>query len=277
MSGFRTVGRNPRGMTLGAVIDYYQDSPPDAATIAQILAQGDTYELIPRPVVNTPAPMTPVVTPTLLPCQSTYDGPVDPACIQEAIANEQILLSNPAFAAQAQALIAYYQGLLTNPQSPAPTSTGTTPAPSSTPVLNFRNLTHPGQDFQAGDSFQLQITGAKPNQPVAVYAEQNGVPATSPTSMGSTDGSGNFSITGTEASGDVGSWLERWTVAGVEVSGSPLAFTVSAAPAPAAPGKAPVSVAPQTGPAPMPPAAFPSWALWAGAGAALLLFMGASA
>jgi hypothetical protein len=111
---------------------------------------------------------------------------------------------------------------------PAPTSIASpvaTPPPQTTTVA-LQNTSRPGQAFQVGDSWLITITGT-PNSPVTDTATQNGV-SLGTTPYGSTDSNGNFSLTGSMASGVVGSWMEQWSVGGVP--GPVLNFTVSAAP-----------------------------------------------
>jgi hypothetical protein len=80
-----------------------------------------------------------------------------------------------------------------------------------------------GNALQVGDTWLVSITGASPNAPVTVTAGGNTTP------MGTTDGSGNFSLSGAARAQDVGTWNESWAVGGVP-SGA-FSFTVSAAPA----------------------------------------------
>lgn len=119
-----------------------------------------------------------------------------------------------------------------NPSN-APTSTSTTslmtppvasaPASATAPTTAvLSNTSRPGQSFQVGDSWSLQITGA-PNSPVSDAATQNGQSLGS-TPYGSTDGNGNFSLTGTFTSATAGTWSEAWTVGGV--AAPTLNFTV---------------------------------------------------
>lgn len=79
---------------------------------------------------------TSVTTPTLLPGQSTYGGPINAAQIQQAIANNNPLLGNPNTAAYGNSLNSYYNQLLGwQPGQTAPTppggSIGGTTAPAS--------------------------------------------------------------------------------------------------------------------------------------------------
>lgn len=81
-----------------------------------------------------------------------------------------------------------------------------------------------GTSLQVGDTWQVSITGASPNSPVTVKMGSDITP------MGSTDGAGSFSKSGTFDSSTVGSWQETWAVGGV-TSGS-VSFTVAAATTP---------------------------------------------
>ena len=89
-----------------------------------------------------------------------------------------------------------------------------------------------GADFVSGDVFQVLITGAAANQTVAVLQTNNGVQQTqNPWPMGSTNSSGYFSLSASEA--DVNSEIEytqQWYVGGVAV-GPLLDFEVIYAPA----------------------------------------------
>ena len=87
------------------------------------------------------------------------------------------------------------------------------------------NTSRPGQSPQVGDSWQLSVKGA-PNAPVTNSATQNGT-ALGTTPYGATDASGNFSLSGTFSSGSIGSWVETWSVGGVQAA--PVSFVVSAA------------------------------------------------
>ena len=88
------------------------------------------------------------------------------------------------------------------------------------------NTSRPGQSFQVGDSWRLTVQGP-PNAPVTDSATQNGTSlGTSP--YGSTDATGNFSLSGTFDASTVGSWAEVWSVGGVKAPA--ISFTVSTAP-----------------------------------------------
>jgi hypothetical protein len=103
-------------------------------------------------------------------------------------------------------------------------------ASGSVPVsASIQNQSRPGQPFQVGDTWLITVTGPA-NSPVSNTATQNGnLLGTTP--YGSTDGSGNFTLSGQMTAGTVGSWTESWSVGGV--AASPLSFSVSAAaPAP---------------------------------------------
>lgn len=106
--------------------------------------------------------------------------------------------------------------------------------------FSFTNTTRGGSStFYVGDSWQVSIRGASPNQPVWVAGMQNGA-SPGMTQMGSTDASGNFATTGTMTPDTVGSWVEVWNVGppsnstGAEPK---FAFTVAAATATTPDGK----------------------------------------
>ena len=159
-------------------------------------------------------------------------------------------------------------------------TTGGSKAPSANATVTLSNLSRPGQSFQSGDSFRLSISGAAPNSPVSASSTQNGV-SQGTNSFGSTDGSGNFSTTGTFYPTNVGTWQETWTVGGQNVGN--VSFSVGPA------GGAPVAASSTLGPVTAPvTAAVPSvaasaapsstfdwssipWWGWAGGAAVLLL------
>ena len=88
------------------------------------------------------------------------------------------------------------------------------------PTVQLIDNTHPGTThYRVGDSFTVQVKGA-PNQPVAVT-----IPPGSPYVFGNTDGSGNWSISSSWASGNAGSYTQNWTVGGVAAMPT-LIFTV---------------------------------------------------
>ena len=181
---------------------------------------------------------------------------------------------------------------------------GAVPPKYYTPVLLF--ITSRGNNsLLVGDTWTIQINGAPPNTPVTVTGNSCGnCTDSTTTSMGSTDGIGNFLLSGTIAAASVGVWGQQWSV-GSQAVGH-IAFTVAAAipqnPPPASPP--PGSGAPSSG---QPPAAgacdpsidptcssgtpatgasffqqtvtigglqIPVWAFIAAAGGAVLLFMG---
>jgi len=93
------------------------------------------------------------------------------------------------------------------------------------PTVQITNLTHPGNstNFLVGDSWRINVAGI-PNQPVSVNGTFNGAPWG--TNLGSTDGSGNFSFSGTMSAGTTGNWTETWSVGGTQAT-PVLSFTVS--------------------------------------------------
>jgi hypothetical protein len=138
-----------------------------------------------------------------------------------------------------------------------------------------------GVSLYVGDTWLVSITGASPNSPVTVSGSGPGG-SFSGTPMGSTDGNGNFSKSGTVGTGEIGSWSEQWAVGGAS-SGS-FSFTVAAAPGAVTFGKT-------AGPAPGGPSPdleagsvivggfdlskIPWWGWGLAAGAALFAFGGA--
>jgi len=88
-----------------------------------------------------------------------------------------------------------------------------------------------GTALQVGDTWLVSITGASPNAPVTVSGSMPSG-SFSGTPMGTTDGNGNWSKSGTAGSGDVGSWQESWAVGGAP-AGS-FSFSIAPASAPAA-------------------------------------------
>lgn len=108
--------------------------------------------------------------------------------------------------------------------------------------LKFTNLTSGNNSkLQVGDRWQIQISNAGRNAPVAVTGGQNGANAITP--MGSTDSNGNWTSNGQITADQIGSWTEAWTVGGQPVGN--FAFTVVPA---AVPGSTPSSsTTPSTG------------------------------
>lgn len=90
--------------------------------------------------------------------------------------------------------------------------------------LNF-TTSRGGTSLQVGDTWQVSITGATPNAPVTASGSMPGS-SFSGSAMGSTDGAGNFSKSGTLDSSSVGAWQESWAVGGAS-SGS-ISFSVAA-------------------------------------------------
>ncbi len=82
-----------------------------------------------------------------------------------------------------------------------------------TVVLN--NVTNPnwGANFNVGDTLQVIISGAMPNQPVYVSDSVNGT-----STMGTTDGNGNFTYVAVEQTSNVGSYTQVWTVGNITAS-----------------------------------------------------------
>lgn len=94
---------------------------------------------------------------------------------------------------------------------------------ATTAVLS--DLTHPAGPYQAGDSFQLVITGP-PNSPVTGTGSQNGAVSSS-MSFGTTDANGHKIITGAWDQTNAGRWIESWQVG--NAAPFPLTFTIQPA------------------------------------------------
>ncbi len=100
------------------------------------------------------------------------------------------------------------------------------PASAQGQTVELLNLSRPGAvNFYVGESWQINVTGS-PYQQVAVTATHNGVPS-GPTVVGSTDGSGRFTLNGSMSTAEIGSWTEVWTVGGVQATPT-LSFEVLA-------------------------------------------------
>lgn len=79
--------------------------------------------------------------------------------------------------------------------------------------------------FTQGDSFTLTITGGKPNAPVTV-AENGGAPV----NVGTTDGSGMYSVSGTWVAANLGTHAQVWYTGGVPANA--ISFVVYPPPTP---------------------------------------------
>jgi hypothetical protein len=172
--------------------------------------------------------------------ETCNDDPSDPSCSGGSPLPSLIQQANAIQAALPPALAAAAQAGQTTPIAIPNTTTYANPGPvlapsSSTPaqisgsyggppaqpvtvsvlpVVTLSNQTNPGQPFQVGDSWILNITGA-PNQSVVASANFNGSSYANNTPFGSTDSTGKFSTTGTFTSSQVGNWSEVWSVGGV--------------------------------------------------------------
>jgi hypothetical protein len=179
-------------------------------------------------------------------------------------------------------------------QSPAatvPPSSQTVPATSQTSQGG-------GQQYQGsvafstprsgalypGDAWTIKIQGAKPNSPVAVTG--NGSAATYGTNittpMGTTDSSGNWALSGSIDSSQIGQWYENWSVGGQSVGS--FSFTVQAAPSGGGSGAQQQSGGDGAAPTPTPTpttgnwltdsmfGGIPNWGLLAGAAVAVFAF-----
>jgi hypothetical protein len=82
------------------------------------------------------------------------------------------------------------------------------------PTTSNANFTFnvPNNPMQVGDTWVASITGAQANAPVVVQGGMNGVLGN--VQVGTTDANGDFSLSGTCTSDEVGSWTEQWIVGG---------------------------------------------------------------
>jgi hypothetical protein len=88
-------------------------------------------------------------------------------------------------------------------------------------TVSITNTSNSGitPDFIVGDAFTITIAGAAANSAVTVVSYQNGVSNTNgvPFNVGTTNGSGGFTLGGTQTSGLAGTWVEYWYVGGTQV------------------------------------------------------------
>lgn len=158
----------------------------------------------------------------------------------------------------------------------------TNPGPGIPPSAVMKNLSRPGSDtqYQIGDQWSITIKGT-PGAAVSGSASQNGTNLGT-SAFGNLSQQGQMVLTGTMTAGQVGTWVEGWTIAGNPPSIT-LSFSVAAAPAgasagtgqgvPAGTATAPGSSAGFTLPSFTLPdlSSIPSWAYYAAGG--LVLFM----
>ena len=90
---------------------------------------------------------------------------------------------------------------------------GLIPAAAQSPLVRLINLSHPfSGEFQIGDRFEIQITGAA-GQPISVRTIRQGQTDWGPL-FASTDSSGRWSTAGQFEKSAFGGWTEIWTVGG---------------------------------------------------------------
>jgi len=117
------------------------------------------------------------------------------------------------------------------PSSPPPPSVSASQHAATYPNASVTFLTPRGSGpLYPGDAWTIKISGAAPNSPVAVTG--NGSAATYGTNittpMGTTDSSGNWALSGSIDSSQIGQWYENWSVGGQSVGS--FSFTVQASP-----------------------------------------------
>ena len=97
------------------------------------------------------------------------------------------------------------------------------------PSITLTNTTRGGsQYFVVGDGFLVTISGGQTGAAVTMAWNHNGVGG-GPASIGTSNGSGGFSLSGTEDTASIGTWTETWFVGGVQAT-PVLAFTVLGTP-----------------------------------------------
>lgn len=123
-------------------------------------------------------------------------------------------------------------GFTPNPAPLPPPITSPTPTPTPTPTpqqpgivtVALSNLTRPGDtEYQIGDQWQLDVTGP-PQQNIVIGGTLDDA-ALTPVVAGKTDAAGRWTLTGQFTRGDVGDWIETYSVGPVVWNGN-LAFTV---------------------------------------------------
>ena len=128
--------------------------------------------------------------------------------------------ANPQLAAAAPPPSSYPVVYTQQPATAVPTGSGLAPS------ARVSNLSRPGQSFQVGDTYLVQVTGPA-NAPVSVSGTQGGK-SLGTTPMGQTDGAGNFQKSGIMDGSTVGAWSEQWTVG--NTNAGTVNFSVAAAP-----------------------------------------------
>ena len=99
--------------------------------------------------------------------------------------------------------------------------------------VTLTNLTGPSANlFTVGDNWKLTLSAPQyPNTTIWLYGGQNGN-YTNTNAVGKTDASGNFMLTGTMQTSDIGNWAEVWKVgvtSATAVTEGTIGFTVQAA------------------------------------------------
>ena len=100
-----------------------------------------------------------------------------------------------------------------------------------------------GSTLYPGDTWNITINNSTPNAKVTADGMMKGANF-SGTSFGSTDGNGNWTLSGTVGSGDVGYWQENWNVNGLRVGSVSFQVatpTLQAAPVVTTPSQSPVT------------------------------------
>jgi hypothetical protein len=99
------------------------------------------------------------------------------------------------------------------------------PAAAFNPRIVFTN-SRGGSTLYPGDTWKIQVSGAYPNSAISVVGGKNG--AQDVVQMGTADASGNFALSGTANSSELGTWNETWR-SGAHTIGS-ISFSIAAGP-----------------------------------------------
>lgn len=124
---------------------------------------------------------------------------------------------------------------------PAPgnvtTSSGAQNAPGGNPSVSFQ----PSRSgvLQPGDTWVISIKGGSPNSPVVVSFSGSNPSAGQTATIGTTDASGNFSLSGSVLTSQVGTYTEAWTVGGTPAGNFSFSVALPTAPSPPSGGGAP--------------------------------------
>jgi hypothetical protein len=169
-----------------------------------------------QPLAPLPANNYAAVASTLTPGSAMYQlfqgcaqNPSAPQCASATAG----ALSTPYLTAPQESAVRVAQAAGAAP--PTFASSGAAPSPpagAGNARLSFTTSSGNTSSPAVGDSWTITISGAPAGASISVLGGQNGAQNTA--SMGSADGSGNWSKSGSFGAGQVGSWAEQWLVNG---------------------------------------------------------------